>query len=268
MIKNPQVWVKVSPTDITVNAVKLRIKGFQFKSKAKSETNTGSLAAPANFHAADSGNTAYAITLNWSAVSNADYYEISFRGIRYTTIRNTHFLLSNLEPESEYHFKIRAVNREGYSGWANVTAKTKVNPLKFAIHNINATCSAQDEEDNEIAKLVDFDDKSMWHTKYEKRSVPFSITLDLKTINQLDRFEYLPRMSGKNGVIFKGTVEYSNDKNKWMPAGSFDWLQDNTAKTFHFKNHPSARFIRLSVSDAVNNYGSGREIYVFKVPGS
>jgi hypothetical protein len=75
-------------------------------------------------------------------------------------------------------------------------------------------------------------------------------------------------MNGRNGVILKGAVEYSMDKNQWIPAGSFDWLQDNTAKTFQFKNHPSARFIRLSVSDAVNNYGSGREIYVLKVPGS
>jgi len=108
----------------------------------------------------------------------------------------------------------------------------------------------------------------MWHTKYEQKSVPFSITLDLKTINPLDRFEYLPRMNGRNGVILKGTVGYSADNNKWIPAGSFNWLQDNTAKTFQFKNHPSARFIRLSVTGAVNDYGSGREIYVFKVPGS
>jgi hypothetical protein len=268
IIKNPQIWVKVSPTDITNNAVRLSIKGFQFKSRAKSENHAGSLAAPANFHAADSGITAYSITLNWSAVSNADYYEITFKGVRYTTIRSIHFLFNNLQPESEYHFKIRAVNKDGYSEWANVSAKTKVNPLKFAIHNITATSSAKSEEEYEISKLVDFDDKSMWHTKYEQKSVPFSITLDLKTINQLERFEYLPRMNGRNGMILKGTVEYSTDENKWMPAGSFDWLQDNAAKTFQFKNHPSARFIRLSVSDAVGNYGSGREIYVFKVPGS
>jgi hypothetical protein len=268
MNKNPQVWIKVSPTDITLNAVKLSIKGFQFKSKAKSEIHSGSLAAPANFNAADSNITAYAIKLAWSAVSNADYYEITFKGMRYTTIKSTHFLFNNLQPENEYHFKIRAVNKDGYSEWADVTAKTKVNPLKFAIHNITATSSAPDEEDNEINKLVDFDDKSIWHTKYEQKSVPFSIILDLKTINPLDRLEYLPRMNGRNGVILKGTVEYSADKNKWIQAGRFDWLQDNTAKTFQFKNHPSARFIRLSVSDAVNNYGSGREIYVFKVSGS
>jgi len=268
MIKNPQVWVKVLPTDITANEIKVMLKGFQFKPENNSETHTGSLSAPANFHAVDSNITAYAITLNWSAVSNADYYEITFKGMRYTTIRSTHFLFNNLQPESEYHFKIRAVNKDGYSEWTNVTAKTKVNPLEFAIHNITATSSAQDEEGNEINKLVDFDDRSMWHTKYEQKSVPFSIILDLKTVNQLDRFEYLPRMNGRNGVILKGKVEYSADNNKWIPAGSFNWLQDNTAKTFQFKNHPSARFIRLSVSDAVNDYGSGREIYVFKVPGS
>ena len=140
--------------------------------------------------------------------------------------------------------------------------------MEFAIHDIAAQSSAADEEDNEITKLVDFDDKDMWHTKYGQKAIPFSIVMDLKTINQLDRFEYLPRSSGRNGIITKGSVVYSLDKNKWIQAGTFDWKRDNTIKTFDFNNHPSARYIKISVDEAGNDYGSGRELYVFKVPGT
>ena len=54
----------------------------------------------------------------------------------------------------------------------------------------------------------------------------------------------------------------------WTPAGAFGWERDGQTKVFTFDGGPRARYIRIAVSDAVNNYGSGREIYVFKVPGT
>ncbi|MEO6930473.1 MAG: discoidin domain-containing protein, partial [Chitinophagaceae bacterium] len=142
------------------------------------------------------------------------------------------------------------------------------NPLEFAIHGIVAVSTAEDQEGSEISKLFDFDEKDPWHTKYGKKAVPFSFVMDLNTINQLDRFEYLSRTDGGNGTLMKGTVEYSVDKNKWLPSGSFDWKRDNTVKTFDFKGHPSARYIKISVETASGNYGSGRELYVFQVAGT
>ena len=114
--------------------------------------------------------------------------------MRYTTIKNTHFLFENLQPETDYTFKIRAVNKDGNSDWVTIQAKTKTNPLEFAIHDIVAQSSAADEEDNEIAKMFDFDEKNIWHTKYGQKAIPFYFVMDLKTINQLDKFEYLPRL--------------------------------------------------------------------------
>lgn len=35
-----------------------------------------------------------------------------------------------------------------------------------------------------------------------------------------------------------------------------------------FTERPTARYIKLAVTEGVNNYGSGRELYVFKVPGT
>lgn len=39
-------------------------------------------------------------------------------------------------------------------------------------------------------------------------------------------------------------------------------------KIFNFKDAPTARYIKLNVTEGVGDYGSGREIYVFKVPGT
>ena len=90
----------------------------------------------------------------------------------------------------------------------------------------------------------------------------------MKTFNQLDKFHYLGRLDCGNGTILKGSVAYSMDKENWTDAGEFTWKRDVETKVFQFKEHPTARFIKLSVTEAVGNYGSGREIYVFKVPGT
>lgn len=57
------------------------------------------------------------------------------------------------------------------------------------------------------------------------------------------------------------------DKAVWTESGTFDW-KGADVKTFTFKERPTARYIKLSVTDGAGGYGSGRELYVFKVPGS
>ena len=92
--------------------------------------------------------------------------------------------------------------------------------------------------------------------------------IDLKTVNQLDKFHYLPRADAGNGTLLKGTVSYSMDKENWTEAGAFEWQRDGDVKVFTFTERPNARYIKLNVTAGVGNYGSGREIYVFKVPGT
>ena len=58
------------------------------------------------------------------------------------------------------------------------------------------------------------------------------------------------------------------NKEQWTEAGTFEWQRDDEVKVFNFTQHPTARYIKLSVTEAVGNYGSGKEIYVFKVPGT
>ena len=118
-------------------------------------------------------------------------------------------------------------------------------------------------------RLFDFAESGdNWHTKYRVNAMPLDLIIDLKTVNQLDKFHYLPRTDAGNGTLLKGTVYYSMDKEHWTEAGAFDWKRNGDVKIFSFESRPTARYIKLAVTEGVGNYGSGRELYVFKVPGT
>ncbi|MBZ4191493.1 TIM-barrel domain-containing protein [Niabella beijingensis] len=267
IIKNPQLLVKLAATDITTHTITLTVNGFFFAPDDHLHQQTGRLTAPPQPQVADSNRQAYTLTPSWNKQRNADFYEIEFNGQLYTTIKDTSLLFDGLTPETGYRFKLRSVNKDGQSPWATLTATTKVNPLEFAIKDMIATASAPDQEGSEVAQLVDFDESNLWHTKWGTKAVPFDLVLDLRSVNQLDKIQYLPRTRG-NGVLLKGSVAYSTSKSGWTEAGNFEWAKNGDTKTFGFPNHPTARYIKISVTEAVGDFGSGRELYVFKVPGS
>ena len=171
--------------------------------------------------------------------------------------------------EDEYSFKIRSVNKDGYSDWSTFSVKTKSNPLEFAIKGIRGEVTAEEQEGFEISRLFDFAELGdMFHTKYRKNAMPFDMIIDLRTINQLDKFHYLSRQDGGNGTILAGDVAYSMDKENWTAVDSFRWERNGDMKVFTFKDQPKARYIKLHITEGVGNYASGRELYVFKVPGT
>ena len=79
----------------------------------------------------------------------------------------------------------------------------------------------------------------MWHSKWGKgEAIPCDMTIDLRTLNQLDRMEYMPREDGGNGTLIKGTVSYSTDRQNWSEPVAFDWAKDGKVKTFKFERKP------------------------------
>ncbi len=265
--KNPQLLVKVAPTDITRHAITLQVKGYHFAPADHLRQTLGTIAAPATAQVLDSNATAYTLTPTWSRMPQADYYEIEFNGQLYSTIKDTALVFDDLTPETTYTLKLRGVNKAGHSDWTTLSGKTKMNPLEFAIKGIVGKATAPAQEGNEVANLFDFDESSMWHTKWGAKAVPFELVVDLMSVNQLDKMQYLPRNRG-NGVLLEGTVAYSMDKVVWQEVGAFEWAHNGDVKEFNFAAHPAARYIKLSVTKGVGDYGSGRELYVFKVPGS
>lgn len=266
VVKNPVMHVKLAKTDVTQHEVELEMKGYVYAPAEKLRISQGALTVP-EVQIAEADRGAYTMTPSWKKVDHADYYEIEYNGMLYSTIRDTKLLFENLTPETDCTFKVRAVNASGVSDWATVSAMTKSDPLEFAIHGITGETSCQNQNGMGVNKLFNFDEKDTWHTQWSAKAVPFDMIVDLHSVNQLDKFEYLPRLDGGNGTLGKGTVYYSMDKLNWHEAGTFYW-KGSDMKRFVFATHPTARYLKLSVTSAVGQYGSGRELYVFKVPGS
>ncbi|WP_430810021.1 MULTISPECIES: TIM-barrel domain-containing protein [unclassified Carboxylicivirga] len=268
MTKNPQLMVKMAACDVSQNDIRLQLRGFAYQPDNHLLQQEGGLISMNNACVADTNATAYTLMPSWDEVVNADYYELQFEGMTYTNIRDTKLLFDNLKPETTYSFKGRALNKEGQSAWTSFTATTKADPLQFAIKGIEAGSTARMQGGHGLHRLFDFDENSMMHTAYGDNSIPFEIVMDLKSISQVEKIVYLPRLSGRNGVVQSGRFYYSDDKTHWTEAGTFTWKGDNEVKTFLLKDQPVTRYIKMEVDKAVGNFGSGRQIYVFKVPGS
>lgn len=268
IVKNPVLTVHIPACDITENEVAITIDGYEYAPADGSRSQGGPLAAPVVL--ADRCQAEpYGVTVAWEPQANADYYEIEFDGLIHTGIRNCHLAFGDLQPETDYGFRLRSVNLDGVSEWTSWSCTTEANPLEWAVRGIVGTCSFPSQEGFEVWRLFDWAESGdSWHTRYQAKALPFELTLDLQSINNIDRFEYLPRLDAGNGVLLSGEVFYSVNGKDWTPAGSFQWNRDSQTKVFAFEGGPRARYIRIAVSDAVNNYGSGREIYVFKVPGT
>ncbi|MDO5638159.1 MAG: discoidin domain-containing protein [Myroides sp.] len=187
----------------------------------------------------------------------------------YSEIKRNSLVFEDLHPETKYQFKIRAVNNDGYSDWVTLEENTASDPLEFALKGITARTTAKNQGGQGADKLFDFDEGNMWHTDWSNaNAVPFDMIFDLHSVSQLDKLEYLPRDTGFNGMLLKGNVLVSMDGKNWQPSGEFEWTHDHTVKTFVFNEKPTARYVKIEVTNAVGGYGSGRELYIFKVPNS
>ena len=267
MIKNPVIMVKVAKSDVTAAATVLNIKGYQFHIPSTLVANEGALEAPKAV-IADENCQAYTVTPSWEAVENADYYEIMFQNRLYSTIKGTSLLFEDLTPVTDYSFAVRAVNKNGASEWAHVSTTTKSNPLEWALTGVNATTSCPNQGGQGANRLFDFEEGNIWHTKYGVNAIPFEMVIDLNGLSTLDKLHYLGREDSGNGTITKATICYSTNKETWSEPVAFEWARTPDTKVFTFDGNPKARYIKINVTEAVGNFGSGREMYIFKVPGS
>lgn len=266
--KNPQLLIKIRKTDVTAEALAVQVDGFAYKPADRLRTHGGTLEAPMA-RIAEECRTPFTLTPSWEKVSNADFYEIEFDGMLYSTITENKFNIGGLEAETAYTMKVRAVNKDGYSAWTSLSASTKSNPLEFAIKGIKAQATCEDQPGTGIDHLFDFDTKSQWHSKWGKgEAIPCDLTIDLRSVNKLDRLDYVPREDGGNGTILAGTISTSSNRVKWAEPVAFAWPKDSATKTFSFKENPEARYVRVHIDEAIGNFASGSEMYVFKVPGS
>ena len=265
--KNPVIEVNLAKGDIMTNETTIEVKGFVYdKPATRMLTNHGTLSAPV---ATDTKVAPYTLTPTWKAVDNADYYEIRFNSMIYSTIRNNSLLFEDLQPGTDYTFELRAVNADGHSEWTTINAKTDKNPLEFAVHGITATNTAKDMPGFGIHRLFDFQESGdIWHTHYSEKAVPFTVTMDLHATITLDKMQYVPRADAGNGTILEADIFTSKDGKTWQAVGTQKWERTPAKKNVTFTDHQQARYIRMDVKKALGDFGSGAELYVFRQPGT
>lgn len=265
--KNPVIEVNLAKGDIMTDETTIEVKGFVYdKPATRMLTNHGTLSAPV---ATDTKVAPYTLTPTWKAVDNADYYEIRFNSMIYSTIRNNSLLFEDLQPGTDYTFELRAVNADGQSEWTTINAKTDKNPLEFAVHGITATNTAKDMPGFGIHRLFDFQESGdIWHTHYSEKAVPFTVTMDLHATITLDKMQYVPRADAGNGTILEADIFTSKDGKNWQAVGTQKWERTPAKKNVAFTDHQQARYIRMDVKKALGDFGSGAELYVFRQPGT
>ncbi|MBO5865089.1 MAG: DUF5110 domain-containing protein [Bacteroidaceae bacterium] len=268
MTKNPVIMVKLAKSDVTAAATELTIKKHRMEVPSSLLKSKRKIKKSPEVSMKDEDCQAYTINLAWKKVRRADYYEVLFQNRLYTTIKDCHLLFENLTPETEYEFLVRAVNKKHASGWTRIVANTKSNPLEWALTGVTATTSCPNQSGQGTDKLFDFDEGSTWHTSWGAAAVPFEMIIDLNGLSTLDKLHYVGRDDAGNGTIKKAAISYSTNKEQWSKPVKVNWKLSPDVKVFKFEDAPKARYIKIEVTEAVGNFGSGLEMYIFKVPGS
>ena len=268
MTKNPVIMVKVAKSDVTAAATTLSIKGHEMNVESKLLAKSKKFTSTPQACMTDEDCQAYTINLAWEKMDGADYYEIMFQDRLYTTIKDTHLLFEDLTPVTDYKFLVRAVNKKNATGWTLIEAQTKSNPLEWALTGVTATTSCPNQGGQGTDKLFDFDESSTWHTAWSASAVPFEMVIDLNGLSTLDKLHYVGRKDAGNGTIKKATICYSTNKEQWSEPMKLNWPLTPDVKVVEFEGKPKARYIKLNVTEGVGNFGSGQEMYIFKVPGS
>jgi galactose oxidase len=127
------------------------------------------------------------------------------------------------------------------------------------------------QEGNAPGSVLDGDVATFWHSQWDPATqLPHNITIDMKTINQIDSVTYLPRQDGTpNGYIGEYQILVSTDGSSYSQVASGGWLDSISLKTVDFPII-SARFVRLVGLTEAGNRGpwtSAAEINVYGTPG-
>ena len=267
--------------DVTKNDIEVSLKGFKhiFASvspRPNPEDTTFCLSNPAPEYLPDTPKwldpvvAPTSIELHWTPVYDADSYRIEFGGIAYDGIKGEQFRFEGLQPETKYHFTLRALTQGWPSLVTEIDVTTEADPLRWAIRDILATCTAEAQPGQDLKNLFDGAlGGDYWHTLWSApNAVPFTIEADLGAIYQLAQLDYVPRTDAGNGTLLEGTVAWSRDGVAWSDAVPFAWKRDNSVKSIVIDGAPQARYLRICVTASTGGFGSGREWLVYRVPGT
>ncbi|WZU02890.1 fibronectin type III domain-containing protein [Erysipelothrix sp. D19-032] len=101
-------------------------------------TESPDLAVPTNL--TSPAQTSSTITLDWDDVNDAKTYDVEIEGTVFSNIKTSTFTHNELNYDTEYSYRVRAVNETGHSKWtAPITVKTTLDPYRNVPKNMTAT---------------------------------------------------------------------------------------------------------------------------------
>ncbi|MGL5381578.1 discoidin domain-containing protein, partial [Clostridium sp.] len=269
----PKVYVKVDKTNVKENAVQLTIKDFtNTQDLAKNEVNEN-LSVPGNFNAPEDLLTATQVGLQWDNVEGATSYDVEIDGTIYKNILENSFTDVNVEYDTVYNYRVRAVNNDGHSEWSEVISpKTALDPYRNVPKDMQVIWN-EGHYSNEVPEnAVDGDPNSQFHSAGNVIDKP--VVFDMQKSYTLEKLELLFRKNGNGSVkraeIYSSLdgVHYEKLFSNAKDSGNEAWATDGEAKTINFDKPIKARYFKIVVKEAVGNFMAMREFRPYKVDGT
>lgn len=273
IITTPKLYVKTEKTNVMINEVELTINDFiNSQDISKNEVNTN-LKAPENFMAPEDSITPDSIKLTWDKVEGAESYEIEVDGIIQKNITLTQYTNNNLDFDTDYSYRIRSINKEGYSEWSDkITVRTDLDPYRNVPKGMTVKWTGGNYSSDVAANAVDGDDNSQFHSAGSAIDQPFII--DMQKAYKIEKLELLFRNAG-NGSVKRAEIYGSLDGINYqkvfsnaVDSGNAAWTTDGQVKTINFDNPIKARYFKIVTKESVGNFLTMREFRPYKVDGS
>ncbi|HEL1794544.1 TPA: YSIRK-type signal peptide-containing protein [Streptococcus suis] len=193
-----------------------------------------------------------------------DYYNLN------TPVLNENYTQASLAPYKEALLAVSAAPEDisiedarTLIATAN-TARQNLQVKKTAITNEDiGLAQANAQEGEELAKAFDGNPSTIWHTPWNGRHINEPATVNLRRPVDIQRFEYVPRQSGRNGILKALTLVITDDQNVEHTFTGADWPATSATKTIDFGKTIKAKKIVItgtaSYGDTADQFMSAAE---------
>ncbi|HFU4466551.1 TPA: endo-alpha-N-acetylgalactosaminidase family protein [Streptococcus suis] len=182
-----------------------------------------------------------------------DYYNLN------TPVLNENYTQASLAPYKEALLAVSAApetisieDARTLIAAAN-TARQNLQVKKTAITTEDiGLAQANAQEGEELAKAFDGNPSTIWHTPWNGRHINEPATVNLRRPVDIQRFEYVPRQSGQNGILKSLNLVITDDQNVEHRFTAADWPATSATKTIDFGKTIKAKKIVIT---GTSSYG-------------
>ncbi|WP_105147495.1 endo-alpha-N-acetylgalactosaminidase family protein [Streptococcus suis] len=193
-----------------------------------------------------------------------DYFNLN------TPVLNENYTQASLAPYKEALLAVSAAPEDISIEEARTliatanTARQNLQVKKTAITNEDiGLAQANAQEGEELAKAFDGNPSTIWHTPWNGRHINEPATVNLRRPVDIQRFEYVPRQSGRNGILKALTLVITDDQNVEHTFTGADWPATSATKTIDFGKTIKAKKIVItgtaSYGDTADQFMSAAE---------